>query len=532
MPRLIAPLASALILLAALTGCPERRAPIEDDDDDDASTDDDDASTDDDDASTDDDDASTDDDDDSTDDDDDTTPEPVDLIVNETGDPDVPDGFDDATATVDDGCAATILYPLDDSAMPGSFEPPLIQWNAGGNSMHELTVLGGSTTLLVYTTADSYQPTVGQWAAVTGSGVGEILSISLVSGVWSGGGFSSGPCTASEDVTVDVTDANINGTIVYWAPPATKSVSFDAIEGTTNASVSLPGTLCHGCHTVNLANSMLMTYGPDFPGTTNLVDLTSPSTVLQTWGNGFTELKDYAALDPSGDFVVISGVDIFAGGASMGLYDTASGALLQTLTTADSPTMPNWSPDGTTLVYAGCDGGASALGGEDCDLYTQTWDPANSTFGSEQLLAARPSGTTLYYPTFSPDSEWIAYNRAEQYGSGDDTVTTNANPRAKVMLIAASGGTQHELFAANGEGELTNSWPRWAPVQGDYGWVAWSTTRAYGHQVDGRAQLWVSGIDFAAASAGEDPSSAATWIPGQLISEGNHTPTWLPRYVP
>ena len=77
---------------------------------------------------------------------------------------------------------------------------------------------------------------------------------------------------------------------------------------------------------------------------------------------------------------------------------------------------------------------------------------------------------------------------------------------------------------------MTNSWPRWAPTSGGTGWLAWSTKRDYGHTTSDRAQLWVSEIDFTLAASGVDASKAPVWLPGQLTTAGNHTPTWLPRF--
>lgn len=454
----------------------------------------------------------------------------ADATLNPAGDPGLPGAFGGSTPGTSGSCAA-IIYPLADSAMPGSFAAPLIQWTQGGANRFELVLESEWTTLRVYLTGDSFRPTPQQWWGLTRDDPGTEVSLTLTAGSWSGGGFSGGTCRAGAPTRIEVTDATINGTIVYWAPPITKSLSFDANTAATLDRVALPGNLCHGCHTVNLAKPMRMTYGPDFPGKTNLVDLGSPSNVLKSWGNGFTDMKDYAAPDPTGAYVVISGMAL-ASGSKMKLYSQTSGAEMQTLSTARAPTMPNWSPDGSKLVYAGCDGGASALSGANCDLYIQTWDASSNRFSGEQLLVARGANQTLYYPSFSPDSRWVAFNAAEQWTNADGELqSSNANPKAKLMLVSATGGSARVLDNANGVGDLTNSWPRWAPAAGDYAWLAWSTTRAYGHQVQGRAQLWVSGIDLTAAQAGSaDPSLPPVWIPGQLTTEANHTPTWLPRY--
>jgi hypothetical protein len=451
------------------------------------------------------------------------------VDVNSSGNGSVPGAFESSTPTIDDACAADLLYPLANSAMPGSFAPPLIQWTASGANMFALELSSEMTTITVYTSNLTYQPTVAAWYGLTHYDPGQAVHIRLTSGNWNGSSFSSGTCTSTNATDVEVTDGAIDGTIVYWAPPITKQITFSSGVPASNEVLDLPGAICQGCHAVNLSKPKRMTYGPNFPGRTNLVDLDNPTSVLQSWGNGMTDMKEYGAPDKNGEYVVVSAMSMMQG-SSLTVYRQDTGASVYTLTTSRSPTMPNWSPDNTKLVYAGCDNGASALGGSNCDLYVQTWNPTTEEFGNEVRIATHPAGHTLYYPTFSPDSTLVAYNSAEQWSDGQTSYNSNANPKAKMMIVSASGGTQMELTAANGVGDLTNSWPRWAPAYGTYAWLAVSSKRAYGSQVTGTPQLWVTAIDLEAAATGTgDPSKPPTWIPGQLISEGNHTPTWLPN---
>jgi len=452
---------------------------------------------------------------------------------NETGDPGLPNGFANASVSVDDSCAAELLYPLDGSVMPGSFAPPLIQWDAAGHSHHALALSSQWTSITLYTTDNSYMPSFEQWQGLTIYDPGDTVTLSLTSGTWNGSSFVGDVCTSSADTQFDAVDASINGTVIYWEPPITKSISFSAAAAPTNSLVGFQSTLpppfgCHGCHTVNLANPMLMTYGDGVPGmATMLVNLSNPGTILQEWGASQGDgLVAYGAPGPLGSFVVAGTVM-----GELKLFDAITGTFVGALTTSKPADMPNWSPDGSKIVYVGCDASASALGADDCSLYTQDWNAATQSFGNETLIAARAAGDTLYYPAFSPDSLWVAYNRAEVWtDSSANTFTSNNNPKAKLMLVAASGGVQMELAAANGPGDMTNSWPRWAPVSGSTGWLAWSTKRDYGHTTSDRAQLWVSEIDFSLAAAGSDGSSPPVWLPGQLTTAGNHTPTWLPRF--
>ncbi len=437
----------------------------------------------------------------------------------------MPGAFDNASPTVSEDCTSQLIYPLGGAAIPGSFIAPDIQWTTGGANAFQLRLTSSLTTLTVYTTTPSYTPTPGQWAGLTRFDPGVQVELELTAGTLNGGTLTNA-CSAETLTEVEVTDGGLNGTIVYWAPPATKALSFDANESPLRASIPLPGAVCHGCHTVNLALPTRMAYGPDIPGRTNLVDLSSPATILRTFGDGFFDRRDYAAPDPTGTFIVISGTAFVS--SRMTLFNQATGATIAEIATAQAPTMPNWSPDGNTLVYSGCSAGASALGGTACSLYTQTWNSTTNRFGNETLIASPGPNETLYYPTFSPDSQWVAYNRAEQWNDADGELqTSNANPRAKLMLVAANGGPQRLLSNANGAGDLTNSWPRWAPTVGDYAWLAYSTRRDYGVRASDTPQLWVTGIDL--TSAATDPSLPPVWVPGQLTTEGNHTPTWLPK---
>ena len=57
-------------------------------------------------------------------------------------------------------------------------------------------------------------------------------------------------------------------------------------------------------------------------------------------------------------------------------------------------------------------------------------------------------------------------------------------------------------------------------------WLAFSSQRAYGNIVSGSPQIWVAGFDPALASAGQDPTWPAFWLPGQDPSQNNHIPVW------
>jgi hypothetical protein len=97
------------------------------------------------------------------------------------------------------------------------------------------------------------------------------------------------------------------------------------------------------------------------------------------------------------------------------------------------------------------------------------------------------------------------------------------------MLMAVAGGPPTLLAGAGGLPNLTNSWPRWGPIEGNIGWLAFGSRRLYAQQTNGNAQVWVAGVDLTIVAAGLDGSFAPVWLPGQSTTTGNHTPAFVQR---
>jgi len=140
-----------------------------------------------------------------------------------------------------------------------------------------------------------------------------------------------------------------------------------------------------------------------------------------------------------------------------------------------------------------------------------------------------------YYPVFSPDSRWVAYNRTFS------RQTNFAEDAALWLVEAVEGATPIELERANWADGITNSWPRWGPVpDDDVFWLAFASNRDYGiHGYEEaavdcptgqaeceHAQIWISGIDTRIAEEGSDPSLPAYRFPQQDWLESNHAPLW------
>ena len=97
-------------------------------------------------------------------------------------------------------------------------------------------------------------------------------------------------------------------------------------------------------------------------------------------------------------------------------------------------------------------------------------------------------------------------------------------------MIPAIGGTAIRLNNANQSTDpLTNSWPTFGNVLGQYYWMAFSSRRNYGFLHTGAPpspQVYIAAVDPEKLLQGLDGSFAALWLPGQDISSGCHIARW------
>jgi hypothetical protein len=211
---------------------------------------------------------------------------------------------------------------------------------------------------------------------------------------------------------------------------------------------------------------------------------------------------------------------------------------------------PTWSHDGKTVVYVSTDAakdGRLAMGA--ADLYSV---PYNARAGGDAtpVQGASDPSTSEYYPAYSPDDRYLAFDRAP----GSENMYYN--PHAEVFVVPSGGGTATRLDAnvppactgAVSPG-ITNSWAKWSPqvttCSGKtYYWVIFSSSR------DGAlftsANLMAGGTvptsQLYVTAVVDDGTGALTTYPGLYIwnqpstysgtesfngsPQSNHTPTW------
>lgn len=226
-----------------------------------------------------------------------------------------------------------------------------------------------------------------------------------------------------------------------------------------------------------------------------------------------------------------------------------------------------WNDTGDLIAYASVDrvagshvGGIEAAtspktpdtilsGPTEADLYTVPFNDGAGGTASPVSGAAEP-GVAEYYPDFSPDGAYLAFNRA-----GSTQGYIYYRPDGEVNVIAKDGGTPHRLAAndppaCSGEASpgVINSWPKWGPsiesVGGStYYWVIFSSARAYPEQfnvppdyytptaLDTRSsQLYLAAV--VVDGSGKITSYPGLYVWNQTTDTSNLTPAWDEFKIP
>lgn len=391
-------------------------------------------------------------------------------------------------------------YPADGVNLPRNTPSLQFQWHDVGASAARLRFRSSVTDLTVYTTGTSWTADEPTWAALVGTNAGGAVEVELSllvgSEVWS-----------EEIITVNVNRFDARGNIYYWS---TSASGIRRIPYGGNAEDFLTAATtgyCVGCHSVR-GDQIAFTYD----GGNGALGLRNISTGADVLHRDSGVMGNFNTISPDGNWMVVA----YAG--ALLLYDARTGAFVQDLGIGQPATHPDWSPDGTQLVVVlrSAEGEDWTFSGGRLAIVDVGPGP---TFGAPRLLHDPGAGLNAYYPSWSPDGAWVAFN----VSTGDGY----ADPDAMVWVIDGEGQRAIELTEANVTSGITNSLPRWAPLpDDDVLWLAFSSNRVYGTVTAGNPQLWVTGFDPVRAAAGADPSWPAFWLPGQEPSQNNHIPMW------
>jgi Tol biopolymer transport system component len=137
----------------------------------------------------------------------------------------------------------------------------------------------------------------------------------------------------------------------------------------------------------------------------------------------------------------------------LSLRTSAGGAIIAGIpsTGGSVATHPELSPDGTRLANVETTQNIYDFQVMDGTIVTRTFDQATDTFGPITPLVPNAPNASNYYPSWSPDGQWIAFTR---------TIGNSYNDATATAWVVKSDGSAPPIMLnlANLGNNLTNSW--------------------------------------------------------------------------
>jgi hypothetical protein len=439
-----------------------------------------------------------------------------------------------------------IVEPEMGTLYPKNWLRPRFRWvPAFGQTVFELRLHVDNQTrdLVVYTTQTSWTMPKEIWDALRNHSADQGMTLTIRGAERIGSQITS--IAMGSQGTIGVAPADAPGSIVYWTTSGDSSLKGFSVGDESVVQVLTPGQIqqrsssCVGCHTGTPDGKFTSVGVPE--GTwSNVLASIEPSAVgaapnfLGAGGKAALE-REYlgiAAFSPahwtSGDRIEL--VSMSGALTWINIEDATPGSPTSTGTVARTGDArkagaPTWSHDGKTIAYVSTDGIRDGrLDTGPADLWSVPY--ANKAGGVAQPIPGADLPDVLeYYPAFSPDDRWLAFNRARAGATMYD------EPEAEVFMIPAAGGTATRLFAndppaCSGKVSpgVTNSWPKWAPNVVTVGartfyFLVFSSTRAEAK----KPQLYMSTV---VVEGNTITTYAALYLWNQPATENNHTPAW------
>jgi hypothetical protein len=442
-----------------------------------------------------------------------------------------PDLF--AVGTEDPGVAPTIAYPPDQAIVPRNLGDLEMHWrDSFGHDLFEMSMVNDHVDLKVYvagTGATGWAPfSTAEWYAASMGGRELTVNVRALTVA------SPQQIGVATPRKLLLTNNDLLGGLYYWAATAVGGAPY----GIFRHDFGNPGQpaepfyttteagRCVACHALSRNGERMTVVWDGGDGSSTVIDVASQTPMIphnnQFW--------NFAAYSPDGTRLVTSR------GGTLSVRDGTTGAVTGSVPTGSFATHPDFSPQNDLLAYSRND--ASAAGASDWaftggEIATIPYDAAAGTWGTPTTIIT--GGGNNYYPSVSPDGQWVLFNRSDADAYDD--------PNAELWVARIDGSGARKLDLANVGPGFTNSWARWAPFRSSYGpdgaaedlfWITWSTKRDFGVRLEGvnRPQLWMSPFFPARVAAGGDPTAPAFRLPFQDLQSNNHIAQWTEVVVP
>lgn len=446
-----------------------------------------------------------------------------------------------------------LVEPEVGTLYPQNWLRPRFSWLAtGGENLFEIRLHASNqlNDLVVYTAATTWTMPAAIWTALAMDTVEQPITVTVRGAVYDSGSMTltDGPATGSTGA-ISVAAAAAPGAIVYWTTSSGTwlrgfHIGEETVHDIVQPSDDSSTTRCVGCHASTpdgtyVAFSASPVAGNGDPTLLGLLTsdgskqkppfITASATQLMarqdqelpTFSQLHWQTGDHTAVNmfPVGSKFEIMWTDLEASSSAQG---TGWGVIARTGDTnqAASATFARTSD---TLLYVSAPAVSSGVTVLHGNLMTVPYG-ARAGGTATPVSGADTATYNEYYPTWSPDDRYIAFNRVA------DGQSSYANDAAEVFVIPSAGGTPVRLAAndptqCSGKASpgIQNSWPKWAPSTTDVGtkryyWLTFSSKR-----LDGNPQLYVTPV---IDEGGTLQTYPALYLWNQPETDHNHTPAW------
>jgi TolB protein len=445
----------------------------------------------------------------------------------------------------DPAAKPVIVYPLDGAMHPINSADITFQWRRGpaaAQTLFRIRLRRANGDVFEFFVpcnhAGAVGPTMdtecvyhmppGAWIDAATTARGETLTVDV-------SGAVVGPPTlvaTSDPLTLSFSPEDVRGGMYYWSAEVTgtERLLFGARAGDhyiVHSATTTP--TCGGCHTVSRDGSTIAFEQGD---TGSGVLWVAPAAKADTpaFAPGAMHDAGVQALNHDGSRVLVS----YSG--RLLLRDTKTGDTLfevneTQLGITQHAFHPEWSPDDQSIVVT-----VSALGSSDYSVRSGAIGvlPYNGgQFGPVEILV--PTGTVdgsdfNFYPTWSPDGQWIAFATAP-IGLMQ---TSYKQVNARLRLVNRATKAVYELAAASGPKGSGSTWPKFAPFAQGGGSALVLTFESkldYGFFLPNNSgnvpQLWMTVIEPGRLAQGaSDPSRAPVWLSFQNVMQRNYLGVW------
>lgn len=487
--------------------------------------------------------------------------------------------------SVDPSRAPKIIYPNDGILVPPNLGQIEVHWLTGSstNSLFEISFKNSATTVRIYTRCEKPQGVQDDgciagldstvWQSISyGTAAAEPLTLTIRGTDDQGSGVG-----ASAAQTMILANTEIQGAIYYWTTSKKTTMRFDFASTDPKPETAVDNALaqntarCFGCHALSSDGTKLITSAKGSAGGFMLYSF-EQNKALVNHTSDTDNIIAFATFNPDASKVAtVSNDKVDASKrATTGirLFDTrcdsanlaTCGSELPSISLGGAVvTHPEWSPDGTQIVFAQA---------HDPTKAGTPWSPtsqgisyiesANGTWSAPKSWVAYADGYNRYAPTYAPNASFIVYaeSKCPIDAPDDATCDGNTDPSAKLWGVERGKTTPIELIHANAPGpldksnELENTFPKFSPFTSEYRgpdgadslmWITFGSTRNYGLRPPPIAPgsnppvtslwIWMVAIRPSQLEKGLDPSYPAFVLPYQDFTTSNHMAVWTKRVV-